>query len=323
MGNKKYSGILVFAEQKKGVIHKVSYELLNKASELAGDLECKVYSVLLTADDSEAEELIYHGSDEVIVIEDSGFDYPDERFYKNNIVSVIEKINPEIVLIGATTFGRALAPRIASAMGIGLTADCTDLKIDDDSKLIQIRPAFSGNILAHIKSDKYPQMATIRYKEFLESERDEENIGEIVKDEVVKKDGYEKIKELEKNQIDITEAEVVVSGGKGLKNPSDFELLQELADVLGGVVGASRDVVDAGFIGHDHQVGYSGARVKPKLYIACGISGATQHLVGMRESDIIIAINKDPSAPIFSVADYGIIGDLYKIVPKMIEKFSS
>jgi electron transfer flavoprotein alpha subunit len=319
---KEYNGVLVFAEQKKGEIHKVSYELLGKARELAGKLNVPVYSALLGPSDINAEELIYRGADKVFYIESDIFSVPEETVYKTNLENLIKKVKPEICLIGATSLGRSLAPRLAASLETGLTADCTGLEIDEDGKLIQIRPAFSENILAHIKSDKYPQMSTVRYKEFDESKRDENRKGQIVKVDAVEPENelVKVIKELKSQEVNISDASVVVAAGKGLKKAEDMAMIKELADLLSGVVGASREIVDDGFISKDFQVGYSGNRVKPKLYIACGISGAPQHLAGMKESDFIVAINTDPSAPIFNVADYGIVDDMYKVVPDLINK---
>ena len=321
----KHTGVAVIAEQIDGNIHPVSFELINEANKLADKLDESVYSIILGPEGMEVEELIYRGADKVYYCADSSFEQPIEMLYKENIVNLLENIKPEIILIGATTFGRSLAPRISAALRTGLTADCTGLKIDDDGKLIQIRPAFSENILAHIKSDTLPQMATIRYKEFEAATRDTNKKGEIINTKPIKT-SYEQIDIIEKineQEVNITEANIVVSGGKGLKNPEDFKILKELAELLDGEVGASRDVVDEGYIAKEHQVGYSGNRVKPKIYFACGISGAPQHLAGMKESDIIVAINTDPSAPIFEVADYGIVGDLYEVVPKLCKKIQN
>ncbi|MCI1945200.1 electron transfer flavoprotein subunit alpha/FixB family protein [Clostridium luticellarii] len=322
---KEYSGVLVFAEQKKGQIHNVSYELLGKARQLADKLNAPVYSVLLGPNGIRAEELIYRGADKVFYIEDDIFNEPEELVYKINLVKLIDRIKPEIFLIGATSLGRSLAPRLAAALNTGLTADCTGLEIDEDGKLVQIRPAFSENILAHIKTDTYPQMSTVRYKEFDEAKRNEQNEGEIVKVDAVKPQEQlvKVISELKEQQVDISDASVVVAAGKGLKKAEDIEMIQELADLLGGLVGASRSIVDDGFISKDFQVGYSGNRVKPKIYIACGISGAPQHLAGMKESEFILAINTDPSAPIFNVADYGIVADMYKVIPELINSIKN
>ncbi|SHK18535.1 electron transfer flavoprotein subunit alpha/FixB family protein [Paramaledivibacter caminithermalis] len=322
MTEKAHKGVLVYAEHNKGIIHKVSYELLGKGRELAEKLGAPLYAIILGPKDIDIKELIYRGADKVFYIEDDVFNKPEEMLYKINLVEAIKDIKPEICLIGATTFGRSLAPRVASALGTGLTADCTELEIDDSDKLIQIRPAFSDNILAHIHTVTYPQMATIRYKEFFEAKRDINREGEIVKKQGIIPETrlVEILEEIKGDGIDITEAEVVVAGGRGIKTPEDLKLLKELADLLGGMIGASRDLVDQGYISSDYQVGYSGHRVKPKLYIACGISGAPQHLAGMRDSELIIAINTDPSAPIFNIADYGIVGDLYEVVPMFIEK---
>jgi len=325
MADKEYRGVLVFAEQKNGVIHKVSYELLGKGMEIAKKMNAPLYSVVLGPPGIKTEELIYRGAEKVFYIEDNSFDQPEEMIYKLNIVKLIREVKPEVCLMGATTFGRSLAPRIAAALGTGLTADCTELKVDEDGRLIQIRPAFSDNILAHIKTETYPQMATIRYKEFSEAVPDKSQKGEVIMVQPVfpEKVLVEIIEELKGDEIDISEARVVVSGGKGFKCKEDFKMLYELADLFGGIVGASRSVVEEGYISKDHQVGYSGNRVKPKLYIACGISGAPQHLAGMKESEMIIAINSDPSAPILNVADYGIVGDLYEVLPMFIEKIKA
>lgn len=318
---KKNRGVLTFAEQHEGTIHPVSYELTGKGRELADKLGTKLYSVLLTGKETEARELIYRGADEVFYYEDPSFNLPNELVYEKNIVDLVREEKPEIFLVGATNFGRSLAPRIAASLDTGLTADCTGLEIDESGKLEQIRPAFSGNILAHIKSTKYPQMSTVRYKEFNEPPRDPSRKGRIIKKKAVVT-GIDEVRVLEKErekEVDITEARVVVSGGRGLRKREDFKLLKELADLLGGVVGSSRPLVDEGWISKDHQVGYSGNRVKPKVYIACGISGSSQHQFGMRESDIIVAINTDPSAPIFKISDYGIVGDIYEVVPMLID----
>lgn len=325
MSSKEFSGVLVFAEQKNGEIHKVSYELLGKGRKIADKLGVFLYSVVLGPANIKTEELIYRGADKVFCLEDDMFNEPEELIYKINLVNLINTVKPEICLIGATSFGRSLAPRVAAALRTGLTADCTGLEVDEDGKLIQIRPAFSENILAHIKTETYPQMATVRYKEFSEGKRDISRKGEVIKVEpaYIKDKLVEVVKELKGQEFDITEANVVISGGKGLKSAEDFKMLEELAKALGGVVGASRSVVDDGFISKEHQVGYSGNRVKPKIYIACGISGAPQHLAGMKDSDTIIAINSDPSAPIFNVADYGIVGDLYEVVPQLINKIKT
>lgn len=321
MTEKVYSGILIFAEQKNNTIHKIVYELLGKGKALAEKLNCGLNVVILGPLDLKLQELIYRGADHVYHICDAGiFMKPDELLYAENIVKLINEIKPEICLFGATSFGRSLAPRIAAFLGTGLTADCTDLKIDDDMKLIQVRPAFSENILAHIKSDTYPQMATVRYKEFDEASRDENRTGEIIILRPVKlnNSGVEILEEISREGVYITEAKVVVAAGSSIKSTEDLKMIKELADILGGEVGASRALVETGLISKDRQVGYSGNRVKPTIYIACGISGAPQHLAGMKESDIIIAINNDQSAPIFNVADYSLVGDMYKIVPELI-----
>lgn len=319
-----HEGILTFAEAREGKIHPISYELIGKGREIADQLGTNVYSVVLAGETIEPKELIYRGADTVYLYEDPAFAQPNELIYEENIVKLIQELKPEIFLIGATNFGRSLAPRIAAALGIGLTADCTELKIHE-GKLEQIRPAFSGNLLAHIKTSTLPQMSTIRYQEFKKPARDSSLKGEIVRKEAVipQDTGISILEKEEKKEVNITEADVIVSGGRGLKDPDDFALLKDLADLLGGVVGSSRPLVDEGWISKAHQVGYSGNRVKPHLYIACGISGAPQHLVGMRDSDTIVAINTDASAPIFNIADYYIVGDLYDIVPELIKRLKN
>lgn len=324
---KNYSGVMVFVEQKNKEIHRVSYELLGKARELADQINEEVVCCLCGPSEIDANELIYRGADKVFHVQDEEiFGNPEVMTYVENIVKIIEEKKPEICLFGATSFGRSIAPRVAATLKCGLTADCTGLAIDEeDMKLVQIRPAFSENILAHIKSQYLPQMATVRYKEFDEAKRDESRTGEIINFSSVKikNNPIEVLEEITEEVFNITDARVVVSAGKGLKSPEDFKMIEELAAVLGGVVGSSRPLVEDGFISKAHQVGYSGNRVKPNLYIACGISGAPQHQAGMKEADMILAINSDPSAPIFNIADYGIVGDIYEIVPQMIEKIKN
>lgn len=316
----EYKGILVIAEQNNNIIHKVSYELLNKAGELAHVLNVPLNCLLLGNDGIAVEELNYRGADTVYYIKSEAFSYAEEYLYKKNIVEFINEHKPEIILIGATNFGRSLAPRIAAALKTGLTADCTDLKIDDEGHLIQIRPAFSDNILAYIKTAKYPQMATIRYKEFHEAERDISKKIHIVEMNpyYTNNDNSVIIKTFKEKDVDITEAQIVVAAGRGIKKKEDLKMIEDFANKLGGVMGVSRALVDAGMVSSAYQVGYSGNRVKPKIYIACGISGAPQHLAGMKESGLIVAINSDPSAPIFSIADYGYVGDIYEIIPNLI-----
>ncbi|KAF5055954.1 Caffeyl-CoA reductase-Etf complex subunit CarE [anaerobic digester metagenome] len=317
-------GILVLAEHKNGSIHKISYELLGKAKELANELNEPISCLMVGPAGIDLKELNQRGAETVYYIKSDVFSNPEEYLYKKNIVDFINEHKPKIVLVGATNFGRSLAPRIAAALKTGLTADCTDLKIDEDGNLIQIRPAFSDNILAHIKTVTYPQIATIRYKEFTEAERDVDAKINIVEMKTYM-DSYpqsEVLRIFSDEKDDITESQIVVAAGRAIRKKEDLKMIQDLADTLGGVMGASRALVDAGMVSSAFQVGYSGNRVKPKVYIACGISGAPQHLAGMKESGTIIAINSDPSAPIFSIADYGYVGDIYEIVPQLIRDLS-
>ena len=320
---RKGGDILVFAEQENGEIHQVSFELLGKGRELADRLGVELNAVLLGWQmGDKADELVYRGADNVFLYDHPSLQDFDVVRYGRNIVKLVRETRPDIFLIGATRIGRTLAPRIAAALRTGLTADCIDLDLDSDGNLIQIRPAFSGNIMAQIRTKIRPQMATVRYKVMQMRKRDTSRKGKIIKKEVevINETGIEILEKIKADEVNLAEAEVIVSGGRGLKKPEDFKLLQELADALGGVVGSSRPLVDAGWISKDHQVGFSGNTVKPKVYIACGISGSPQHLFGMRASDVIIAINKDPTAPIFNVSDYGIIGDLYEVVPILIRE---
>ncbi len=314
-------GIWIYCEQEKGKIHPVSYEILNKGRELAEALDTELVALYLTPKGEDADELVYRGADKVYVLESDIFDSPDEIPFKENIVHMVKEGKPEILLMGATNFGRSLAPRVAAALETGLTADCTGLKIKA-GEFVQIRPAFTGNILAHISTDRCPKMSTVRYKEFEESERDETREGEIISKEPLHRveKGPKILEEISEDKVKIQEADIVVAGGRGLQESNDLEMLEKVCAEIGGKLGASRPLVDEGWIDKEHQVGYSGNRVKPRLYIACGISGAPQHLAGMKESEKIIAINSDPSAPIFEHADYGIVGDIYEVIPELIEK---
>jgi electron transfer flavoprotein alpha subunit len=317
--NADYKGLMVFAEQREGKIHPVSYELLGKGTEIAKKLGIEVSALLLGSNmGDEVKELIYYGAQKVYYIDNPVLRDFDVLNYKHNICRVVNEVKPETLLVGATHLGRSLAPRVASALSTGLTADCTSLEVGDEGNLIQIRPAFSGNILAHIWTTTRPQMATVRYKVMRKLARDASRKGQIVRKDAAIVDSVLKIVSKESaGSVNIAEADVIVCGGRGLKSAADFSLIKDLADAMGGVVGCTRPIVDDGWIGKEHQVGFSGNTVKPKLYVAVGVSGSPQHLAGMRDSDVILAINADPSAPIFKVADYGIVGDLYEVLPKL------
>lgn len=322
-----YSGVLVFAENKAGRVHPVTYELLGKGRELADQLGEHLYAVMIGGGLTRAvEEVVHRGADKVFVYEDEIVaDFRDDP-YTSLLVGLVKEEKPSIFLIGATAIGRSLGPCVAASLGTGLTADCTALEIDPKTRLlVQVRPAYGGNIMATIICpDKRPQMATVRYKVMNEAKIDPSHKGEIINKKVeppaltdrVKTLGFKPVAE----EVSIVDANVVVSGGKGLGDPKGFRLLEELAHTLGGAVGASRPTVDEGWIDYHHQVGLSGRTVRPTLYMAFGISGAVQHLAGMRTSEVIVALNKDPEAPIFSVATLGAVGDLYEVIPKLIEK---
>ncbi|MCS7120756.1 MAG: electron transfer flavoprotein subunit alpha/FixB family protein [Nitrososphaerota archaeon] len=315
--------ILIYAEQEDGEIHPVTYELICKGRELAGKLGCKVDSVLLGSRiEEKASELVAYGADRIFIFDHSSLHDFDLIRYSSNIVDLARETEPDIILIGATRIGRVLAPRVAAALRTGLTADCTDLYIDEDGRLVQVRPAFSGNIMAEIKTWRKPQMATVRYKVMKMGEPDPSRKGEVIRRQVkiIEDTGMKILEKTPAAEMEINEARVIVSGGRGLRSPDEFRILEELAEILGGVVGSSRPLVDSGWIGREHQVGFSGNIVKPKVYIACGISGSPQHLFGMRDSEVIIAINKDPSAPIFRFSDYGVIGEVQEILPLLIEE---
>ncbi len=319
----EYSGVLVFGEQRRGVISPVVYELVGKGRELADKLDERLECVILGDNmKAQAEDLAEYNVNKVYVFDSTLLaDFRDDP-YTQFLTSLVKEIKPSIFLIGATSIGRSLAPRLATRLQTGLTADCTGLDIDSEGNLLQTRPAFGGNVMATILcTDHRPQMATVRYKVMKRAEKQPEYRGEVVfkktEDVVVDRTRILSVS-TESEDVSLAEAQIIVSGGKGLGNPKGFRLIEELANALGGAVGASRLVVDDGWVPFKHQVGLSGKTVRPKLYIACGISGAVQHLAGMQTSDVIVAINKDPSAPIFKVADYGIVGDLYEIIPEII-----
>lgn len=323
-----YKGILVFAEQRDGIIQNVALELLGKAKELATDIETKTVSAVLIGENVKglADELVHHGADVVYVIEGAEYKIYDTEKYAQVFKAVIDAKKPEIVLFGATTIGRDLAPRVSSRTATGLTADCTKLEIAEDKSLWMTRPAFGGNLMATIICpDHRPQMSTVRPGVMKKIPKDSGRKGEIVDFPVtldhskVKVQVLEIVKE-EGNKVDISEAKILVSGGRGVGHKSNFQELEDLAIEIGGVVSASRAQVDAGNIGHDRQVGQTGKTVRPSIYFACGISGAIQHVAGMEESEFIIAINKDRYAPIFSVADLGIVGDVHKVLPLLTEE---
>jgi len=325
-----YKGIWVFAEQHEGRVMSVALELLAEARKLAGTLKEDVCAVLLGDDKirESAKDLIACGADKVYIATDPLLkDYRTEP-YTEVITDMIARYKPEIMLLGATTTGRDLASRIAARIRVGLTADCTGLEIDNEKKILrQTRPAFGGNIMATIISPNYrPQMATVRPKVFKKLPPDRSRKGEIseFKPVISQKSLRTKLIEIiqsTEQKVNLAEAEIIVSGGRGIGCPENFKLVQDLAETIGGAVGASRATVDAGWISQYHQVGQTGKTVSPKLYIACGISGAIQHLAGMSSSDIIVAINKDPYAPIFGVATYGIVGDVTEILPVMTKIF--
>ena len=318
--------VFVIAEQRDGKIMKVSYELIGKARELANDLGQDVIAVLMGSGiEAVAGDLAKAGADKVIVVDDPMLaEYVTEP-YAIAATAVIKANDPEIVLFGASSIGRDLAPRVSARIHTGLTADCTKLEIDPETKLLNMtRPAFGGNIMATILcADHRPQMATVRpgVMQALESC---DKVGEVEKFavEFTAADMNVEICEVvktDKKAVDITEAKILVSGGRGLGSAEGFAQLKDLADVLGGEVSASRAAVDNGWIEKDRQVGQTGKTVRPDLYVACGISGAIQHAAGMEESEFIVAINKEETAPIFSICDLGIVGDLNKIVPKLTE----
>ena len=325
-----YKGVLIFAEQRQGKIHPVAYELLGKGKELAYDLGEPLYAVILGSDVSNvAEELTSRGADKVFIYDDPALaDFRDDP-YTELLYNLVEEEKPSIFLIGATAVGRSLGPRVASKLYTGLTADCTSLSIDPETQLLlQTRPAYGGNIMATIISaDTRPQMATVRYKMFTEAEVDTSNQGMIISKPVDMSNIPDRVKILDfqkaSEELSITEAEIIVAGGKGLGNPEGFDLMNELAKTLGGAVGASRPTIDEGWMKYRHQVGLSGRTVRPKLYIACGISGAVQHIAGMKTSEVIISVNKDEEAPIFGVSSLGAVGDLYQVIPKVIEKIKA
>ena len=322
----QYKDVWVVCEPHAGRLRSFSYELVTKARELADKLGEKVVALLIGHEvEGLAESLIHQGADKVLVVDDKILAEYTTDAYTISVVSLITPRKPAIVLYGATSNGRALAPRVAARLALGLTADCTGLDIDDERQLVQTRPAFGGNIMAEILCPyTRPQMATVRPNVFKPTEPDTSRTGEIEKVEIaispvqIRTRVMEKVSEITEGMISVEEADIVVCSGRGIKEPANLELPRELAKLLDAAVGGSRPIVDLGWLPPTQQVGQSGRTVSPKLYFALGISGAIQHCAGMGTSEIIVAINKDPDAPIFGIADYGIVGDIFAILPEII-----
>ena len=324
----EWSGIMIYAEYRHGKVVPVSFELLGIGRELADRQKVPLIAVLLGAGLGEAaRDLVSYGADIVYQVENPALEYFNDEVYGNILEDIIREQKPEVVLAGATAIGRSFIPLVATSLATGLTADCTQLAIrPEDGVLLQTRPAFGGNIMATIECPHTrPQMATVRPRVMKAVQPDTDRKGEIINYQPQPERLQSKVKVLrnvleEQDQVNITEGDIIVSGGRGLDNEKGFELIRQLADAVGGAVGASRAAVDSEWIAYPHQVGQTGKTVNPKLYMACGISGAIQHVVGMQSSETIVAINKDPDAPIFDVATYGIVGDLFEVVPKLIDK---
>jgi len=348
-----YKNVWVFAEQREGKLLNVALELIGEGYRLAKEIgPDRIVCAVLIGDqiDHLVDECYAYGAEKVILIQDPLLKHYITDSYTKVLVDAVKEKKPEIVIYGATHIGRDLAPRVAARLNTGLTADCTrlDVKVssyikyakenttldtstldpnDQDTGIKQTRPAFGGNLMATIICPKTrPQMSTVRPGVMQKREKVEgaKGILEVYKPIISEADIRTKLIEIVKStkeRVSLTDAEIICSGGRGLGDASGFELIKKFADKVGGVVGSSRAAVDAGWIEHSHQVGQTGTTVKPKIYFACGISGAIQHLAGMQTSDIIVAINKDPDAPIFEVADFGIVGDLYKVIPQIIEEW--
>jgi len=326
----RYSGIAVFAEHRRGKIASVVPEIIGAARELAKQRSCTVNAILVGKDARAlTDELLSYGVDEVWMIDNSDIGDFDEDVQADLVAEILLEKKPEVFLGGGTVIGRSLLPRVAARILTGLTADCTELSIDPETQLLkQTRPAFGGNIMATILCQNHrPQMATVRHKVMTPAEKVASPQGKVVELNHIKvpksKLQFLEFVEEKTATVNLVEADVIVSGGRGIKDPKNFDIIEKLALATGGAVGASRAAVDAGWIPYSHQVGQTGKTVKPTVYIACGISGAIQHLAGMKGSDMIIAINSDPNAPIFDVAHYGIVGDLFQVVPELIRRLET
>lgn len=324
---KDYKGVTVFCEQRDDKISKVSFELIGKGRSIADQINTELTAVVLGHGiESECSQLICFGADKVIYVDQKELKLYTTESYTQAFTKILQDIKPEIVLIGATSIGRDLAPRVSSRLNTGLTADCTSLEIGESNELLMTRPAFGGNIMATIVCpDHRPQMSTVRPGVMTTLEKDESRTGVIERVEITFTDAINRIKILEvvkeeKEETNISDASILVSGGRGIGSKENFYMLKELAQMLDGTISASRAVIDAGWFDHDRQVGQTGTTVRPDVYLACGISGAIQHVAGMEESEYIIAINKDADAPIFDVADFGIVGDVNKVLPALIEE---
>ncbi|MEW6289917.1 MAG: electron transfer flavoprotein subunit alpha [Thermodesulfobacteriota bacterium] len=323
-----WSGIWVYAEYRHGRIAPVTYELLGAGRKLADQKKVPLSAVLLTDKaGGMPAQLISYGADQVYVVEDHALAQFTDEAYGNALEDLARQYKPEVILAGATAIGRSFIPRVATSLKTGLTADCTQLDIQqEDGALLQTRPAFGGNIMATIACpNTRPQMATVRPLVMKANAPDPARKGDVIHytispDRLASRVKVRNFVALEGDQVNLNEADIVVSGGRGLESEKGFQMIAELAHLLDGAVAASRAAVDSGWIPYPHQVGQTGKTVSPKVYIACGISGAIQHLVGMQSSDTIIAINRDPHAPIFNVATYGVVGDVFEIVPKLIDK---
>ena len=324
-----YKDVWVFCEQKRGVIQTISYELLGEGKKLAKKLGVKLCAVILGSGiESKIEEFSMRGADKIYIVDHPSLKSYQDDPYTEILVKLADEYKPKVILCGATTIGRSLVSRVAVKIDAGLTADCTGLDIDEKDKLLlQTRPAFGGNIMATIITPNHrPQMATVRHKVMKEAEVHKSHKAEVIRktypEDVFKSrtrlvDIVEEIEET----VNLAEADIIVSGGRGMGSPENFSIVKELAKTIGAAVGSSRAAVDAGWMPYSHQVGQTGKTVCPKLYIACGISGQIQHLIGMQSSKVILAINKDPDAPIFKVATYGIVGDVHEVVPALTKEF--
>ncbi|HAJ79316.1 MAG TPA: electron transfer flavoprotein subunit alpha [Fibrobacteres bacterium] len=324
-----YKNVAVFIEQRNNEIAGVSYEMLGEGRKLADSLGEMLIGVLIgNKMQSKADELIKYGADKIVYIDGENCERFQDDVYAQLVTDFINQEKPSIFLAGATAIGRSFVPKVAAKVHGGLTADCTKLEIDVEKRLLLgTRPAFGGNLMATIICPHHrPQMATVRHKVMKPAIRNEQRTGKVV---VINSDPQKVfsrtkivdiVKEVE-STVNLTEADIIVSGGRGMQNPENFSIIRDLAEVLGGAVGASRAAVDSGWMPYSHQVGQTGKTVCPKLYVACGISGAVQHLAGMQSSDFIIAINKDPEAEIFHYANLGIVGNLFDIVPALTKAF--